>query len=853
MTKGKWDSVIFRVGAKTGFVASIFFVLSPFVTAQTIEPAVKAALIYNFGKYTTWPHERNFKAYKIGILEQDSQVFHSLKYLAERNTLNGKPIEVFHVDINQPLQPVHILYLDETFNNQVINLYQRIKDKPILVITNKNPNRVFTMINLRYDYTTKTLGYDVNTQNIQSSGLTYSPEIVIHGGSFVDIKDLYIQTNEQLRVESEKLATFQNEINLLQTEKEAYQKYIDTLTASVSDLQAKIDASYKEYMMLKNSVEVKDSTLSAISVQLAQRINQSKLLQNELHRQLDAIEQNRVNLATLDSQMVLRKREVEIKQQQIQFIQKEIEQKTQTIFEKETVIGMQQKFIFVVFALTILLAIALYLAFKAFKAKMRINSRLEQLVAERTIELQLSNKYFRNLFENSPVAIYQVDLSKIVERVDIENQIENEDGNFEYSEDPYKTFAKVQVVDANQATLELFGFTEKFDFISNFHHTYTAKSLENLSLSVEAIKKRQSNITYQTQRRKKNGEPIDVIVRWIVMPGAETNYSRVLVTIQDITELKRHRNRLEELVQERTNEVLELNQNLTRTNEELNLRKVELEKNVIILRQTQNQLIQTEKMASLGMLTAGIAHEINNPVNFISGSYQALSVLTEDLERLVKLYAELEPFQSKSDNPELLELEKTLSVEGTFDSIRFLISNIETGVTRTNNIIQNLMTYSRTGELQYVLFDIEKNIRDTLVLFKSKLGNRITIVEQFQGIPHIVADPTGISRVFMNIISNAIDAIPGQGTITIKTHYDHDFKQVIVVFEDTGVGISPESLRKIFDPFFTTKEVGKGTGLGMYMSYQTIERHDGRIEINSKPGQGTAVSVYLPTSLKAKT
>jgi signal transduction histidine kinase len=635
---------------------------------------------------------------------------------------------------------------------------------------------------------------------------------------------------------------------LLQSEKEEYQGLIDRLNESVNNLEEKIEASHQQFIQLEKTLEIKDSALSVVSLQLEERVRQSQILQKELNQQLKAIEQNRQNLSMLDSQMVIRKKEVEVKQMQIDYIQKEIERQTQTIFERETVIGMQQKFIFVVIALSLLLAVALYAAYKAFADKKKVNAKLEQLVTERTIELQLSNKYFRNLFENSPVAIYQIDLSKLTE--DIEQDLTEKHTNSSNANRAgisQNTLSKIQVIDANQSTLELFGFTDKIEFISNFHTTYTGKSVENLSLSVLAIKEKQTNIIYQTLRRKKSGELMDVIVRWIVMPGAEKTYSRVMVTVQDITELKKHRDRLEELVQERTNEVLLLNHDLTRANEELSLRKAELEKNVIILRQTQNQLIQTEKMASLGMLTAGIAHEINNPVNFISGSYQALSELIQDIERVMNLYSSLEPFQPKSEKPELLELEKTLSISGTFDSIKFLISNIETGVTRTTNIIQNLMTYSRTGELQYVLFDIEKNVRDTLVLFKTKLGDRITVIEQFQNIPHIVVDPTGISRVFMNIISNAIDAIPNEGSITIKTHYDHDFGQVIVIFEDTGVGISPENQRKLFDPFFTTKEVGKGTGLGMYMSYQTIEQHGGRIEVNSQQNVGTAISIYLPT------
>lgn len=250
------------------------------------------------------------------------------------------------------------------------------------------------------------------------------------------------------------------------------------------------------------------------------------------------------------------------------------------------------------------------------------------------------------------------------------------------------------------------------------------------------------------------------------------------------------------------------------------------------LKTTQTQLVDAEKMASLGLLTAGIAHEINNPINFISGNIEPLKQDITDI------------FAILQKHPEILEKEKELSY--LKEEVVELLGGMEEGAHRTTEIVSGLRDFSRldTDDLQQ--FDLQKGIESTLSLLRNELSDRIEVEKSYASLPLVEGFPGKINQVFMNVLTNAIQAISEKGTIGIITSYDAAQQQVQISILDNGKGMSQEIIAKAFDPFFTTKEVGEGTGLGLAISKGIIDQHGGSIEIKSEENVGTEVVIKIP-------
>ncbi len=299
-------------------------------------------------------------------------------------------------------------------------------------------------------------------------------------------------------------------------------------------------------------------------------------------------------------------------------------------------------------------------------------------------------------------------------------------------------------------------------------------------------------------------------------------------------------------VHERTAQVMQQKKEIETINEELTRQKDELQKTLEDLRQAQTQLVQSEKMASLGQLVAGIAHEINNPVNFISAGVESLSRNLDEIKQVLDIYHKVTVNNVVGKLTEIEELKKKIEYQEAIREINKLIESIKNGTMRTTEIVKGLRTFSRLDEDILKTADIHEGIDSTLILLRNKYKNRIEIEKNYGILPHIECYPGQLNQVFMNILSNAIDAIDNKGVIKISTSV---FKKCIrISIKDSGYGI-PENLKdKIFDPFFTTKGVGKGTGLGLSISQGIIEKHNGCIEVQSKSGEGTEFIISIPVS-----
>jgi signal transduction histidine kinase len=251
-------------------------------------------------------------------------------------------------------------------------------------------------------------------------------------------------------------------------------------------------------------------------------------------------------------------------------------------------------------------------------------------------------------------------------------------------------------------------------------------------------------------------------------------------------------------------------------------------------------------MASIGQLTAGIAHEINNPVNYINAGIESLKTNVKEIEQILDMYRDLTEDNFTQKMKIILEEEKKIDIEETRKEIRNLIRSVTNGAERTTEIVKGLRTFSRLDENEIKAADLHEGIDLTLVMLHNKFKQHVEIIKEYGELPLVECFPGKLNQVFMNILSNAIEAIPEKGTITIKTWGDKPDGKVFISIKDDGEGMSEKTMSNIFNPFFTTKEIGKGTGLGLSISHGIIEQHKGTINVKSDPGIGTKFIISLP-------
>lgn len=295
---------------------------------------------------------------------------------------------------------------------------------------------------------------------------------------------------------------------------------------------------------------------------------------------------------------------------------------------------------------------------------------------------------------------------------------------------------------------------------------------------------------------------------------------------------------LEAKVTERTHE-------LKASNEELN-------KTLKDLKEAEMQLVESEKMASLGQLTAGIAHEINNPINFVTSNVKPLK---RDVEMVISMLNQIEEISlsdtSSADKKQQIdELKQEYDYDYLKTEIDYLINGINEGSSRTAEIVKGLRIFSRLDEDDLKRANINEGLDSTLVIVNNQLDNRIDIVKQYDELPLVECYPGKLNQVFLNMVSNALHAIKSRykeekgGVLTIST--SANATHILISIRDNGIGMDETTKKKLFEPFFTTKDVGEGTGLGLSIAYNTIVKHNGTITVNSEIGVGTEFIIEIP-------
>ncbi|MDY6851512.1 MAG: ATP-binding protein [Thermodesulfobacteriota bacterium] len=391
----------------------------------------------------------------------------------------------------------------------------------------------------------------------------------------------------------------------------------------------------------------------------------------------------------------------------------------------------------------------------------------------------------------------------------------------------------------NQYVIELAGYTEEElagKFITEIIHPDDLERIWNLY--IERPSANELRTTYEFWGLKKNGDKIPIEISTGITEFDGKN--AVVCYVRDITakldaeeKLKKYSQKLEKMVQERTSE---------------------LESSISDLENTQSQLLQSEKMASIGQLAAGVAHEINNPVGFVKSNLGTLNEYREDLTELLALYESFEEKRSKADDvledtagqEALGEIQKTkekIDLDFILDDFDKVIDESIEGMARVSKIVADLKNFAHAGDDKLEYTDINQGLQSTLNIVWNELKYKADVSTDFGDIPQVNCYPQRLNQVFMNLLVNAAQSIEDRGEIKILTRAKDD--QVIISISDTGSGIPPEVMSKIFDPFFTTKEVGKGTGLGLNVAYNIIQGHKGTIEVDSVVGKGTTFTITL--------
>jgi signal transduction histidine kinase len=262
------------------------------------------------------------------------------------------------------------------------------------------------------------------------------------------------------------------------------------------------------------------------------------------------------------------------------------------------------------------------------------------------------------------------------------------------------------------------------------------------------------------------------------------------------------------------------------------------------LQTTQLQLIQREKMASVGQLVAGVAHELNNPIGFISSNVTTLADFVQRLRAMLETYEEVA--LPEIDRSRVGARRQELQVDYALKYLDAMISGIREGADRARKIVGDLRVFARTPDDVWQPVNLHEELDSSLTLLNHLLKDRIAVIRRYGSLDPVECVRSQIDQVFLNVLANAAQAIQGTGTITIETR--REGPMAVISIADTGPGIPPDALRRIFDPFFTTKPVGEGTGLGLSISYEIVTKHGGEIRAQSPPAGGAVFTLRLPVA-----
>ena len=768
------------------------------------EEVAKAILLFYVSNLIDWPADDKYTTFNIGVQSRETAFANELKKIAANYTVHSRPIVIKMINEFEDPEDIHVIFIDKQYHNDIDQILKYCQKHNILQVTDRLENKRYTVINFIREEETNDVAFEVNKSNLMSSSLSYDDELLLYGGSLNDLRELYSSTKEILNRETDKVIELSKDI--IAKNQELSEKG-DSIGKLADEINFKKDSLENLMVTINEQSEHVGKQASVYNKTKKELRN----LYNEYNKQLESIKEKEQTVYSLDSTINVR--------------ESIITNQSQTIVEKNSTIQAKSRTVLLLtFAGSTLFLLGL-LIFRAYFTKKKHNKRLEDKVTERTFNLKQSNEELQK--EMLKRKQYEADLKR---------SEQNYREIFNATADTICIYnTEGDLIDMNDAMINMYGYS-KLELSKLHFNDVCFKEADSKELELSYLNKvqKEGRVIFDSQAKRKNGE-----LFWVEIALTKTNIvgkDCILSVVRDIDEKKKsaieleaYRLRLEQMVDDRTIELrdsnhklVDTNQKLQKVNKDLEAQKQELNSTLDKLQFAQEQLIDSEKMAAIGTMAAGVAHEINNPLNYIRGGVFGIKTVLKDQYK---------------NNEEVAEL----------------MDGIDLGVDKAAQIVSSLNHFSRQSEVLDEKCNIHTIIDNCISILQHVLKNGIEVEKVYQQ-PEIIcpANEGKIHQLLLNIIKNAAQAIKDQGQIKIETGVLDQEKMIFIAITDTGVGIKKELLSKVTTPFFTTKDVGEGTGLGLSISKKIVSDHKGKLIIESEPNVGTRMLIKLPQTRNAE-
>ena len=394
----------------------------------------------------------------------------------------------------------------------------------------------------------------------------------------------------------------------------------------------------------------------------------------------------------------------------------------------------------------------------------------------------------------------------------------------------------------NDAMCRILGYTREELIGQKYWHFLDEQTMKTLYAAVDKSYKTNEPIrVLDMEAIRKDGTKLITETSVSIIIDTEGSFIGFRGISRDVT----MRRQMEETLKKNQEELIRKNQEINANRKDIKIALERLEKAYEEQKASQLKILQQEKMASIGQLAAGVAHELNNPMSFISSNLGTLNKYANRLIDFIGVQSEeIKSLKNAASVRKVNKKRKELKLDEIIGDINVMIKESLDGAERVRNIVYELNCFSRMDEEEYKNADINECIESAITIVWNELKYRSTLEKDYGKLPRIKCYPRQINQIFVNLLINAVQSIAKQGTIRIKTW--HEDGSVWMEVSDTGRGMPRENLVKIFEPFFTTKDAGKGTGLGLSITYEIVQRHKGEITVKSKLGKGTTFTIRIP-------
>lgn len=782
---------------------------------QTSEVKAKSAFIVQFIQNIAWPNEAEIDTFKIGILSSNYVHINEFKSSLQLKYIKNKPIKiVFYTDYYSLGFPLpSILYVDKELSDIVELVFHKIGTNPTLIVTDSYKNKDLAMINFTYPNPRQSIiNFEINTKKVEDEfKFKVPPRLLLLGGTKIDVTKLYVKQEEELLAEREKLEQFKDEIakqvqtiELQNIELNKQQLALTTQGANLLMQQKQINAQLKELDSLKSATLKQQKILLENTFTLKQNIKETEQQRNLLATQAQEMEKRNE---------VLSKQELEI------FNQSQQIDAQKKILEEQSVLIQTQKGLLSISLTTIILTVGLvFFIYRNFRNKKKAHKLLE----EKNKEILQQKEELMS--QADLLAATNQDLEKlsvVASRTDNAILIILPNGTVEWF---------------NQGFIALTGYTQLDFYEQKGESIFNFKPFSNFKQQFEQCLNQKESAIFESSFETKNHNELWIQATLTPIENELGSIYSVIAVLSNISELKKAHIETTRML----NEIEAQSVFIKKQNRDILAKQQELEK-------AQRQIIQSEKMASIGVLTAGIAHEINNPVNFIYAGVNSIMRDFLDVDQVLNVIKDVDKNKTNPSDiiQQICDKKREFGFDDSYCAITQTINDVLYGAQRVTEIVQGLRNFSRHENEQMDLNNLNSIVEGVLVLLKNKYKHHIEIVKNLDpSLPYVECKAGKINQVIMNIISNAIDSIKDKGEISISTQTKGN--SVSISIKDNGSGIPDEVLPKIFDPFYTTKDVGQGTGLGLAISNEIVKEHNGKIDVISQVGKGTEFIIEIP-------